>query len=58
MIFEQKNQKMHNLCLIILATNNIFIDLLCFTLPRLDMKLQPHPLKIFLAKVQKVQKNA
>ena len=48
---------MHNLCLIILATNTIFIDLLRITLPKLHVKLQPHPLKIFWAKVEKVQKT-
>ena len=27
-------------------------------LPKLHMKFQPHPLKIFWAKAEKVQKNA
>ena len=57
MIYEQKNQKMHKsciLCLIILSTNTIFIDLLRITLPKLHVKLQPHP--IIRAKVKKVQK--
>ena len=27
--------------------NTIFIDLLRITLPKLQVKLQPHPLKIF-----------
>ena len=48
---------MHNLYLIILAKTTIFIDLLCITLPKLHVKLQPHPLKIFQAKVEKVQKT-
>ena len=42
---------------IILATNTIFIDLLRITLPKLHVKLQPHPLNIFLAKLEKVQKT-
>ena len=43
---------MHNLCLIILATNTILIDLLRITLQKLHVKLQPHPssLKDFLSK--------
>ena len=48
---------MHNLCLIILATNPIFSDLMRISLPKLHMKLEPHPLKIFWAKVEKVQKT-
>ena len=48
---------MHNLCLIILATNNIFSDVMHITLLKLHVKLQPHPLKIFWAKVEKVQKT-
>ena len=49
---------MHNLCLIILATNTIFSDLMRITFPKLQVKLQPHPLiKIFWAKVEKVQKR-
>ena len=63
MIFEQKNQKMHkssimNVCLIILATNTIFIDLLRITLPKLHIKLQPHPLKVYLSRGRKSAKNA
>ena len=46
---------MHNLCLIILATNTIFSDLMRITLPKLHVKLQPHPLEIF--EVEKVQKK-
>ena len=49
---------MHNLSLIILAKNTIFIDLLNITLPKLHVKLEPHFLKNFWAKVEKVQKNA
>ena len=53
MIFEQKKKKsknakiMHNLCLIMLAINTIFIDLLHITLPKHNVKFQPHPLNIF-----------
>ena len=61
MIFGQKNFKnaqiMHNLCLIILVTITIFSDLMLITLPKLYVKLQPHSLKIFWAKVEKVQKR-
>ena len=61
MIFEQKNEKkaqiMHNVCLIMLATNTIFIDLVRITLSKLHVKFQPHPLKMFWAKVEKVQKT-
>ena len=39
-----------------LAKNTIFIDLLHITLPKLNVKFQPHPLKIFEAKVEKVKK--
>ena len=56
MIFEQQKKNaeiMHNLCLIILAKNTIFSDLMCITLPKLHVKLQPHPLKM----VEKVQKS-
>ena len=49
---------MHYLCLIILARNTIFIDFIRINLPKLHMKLQPHPFKIFLAKLEKVQRNA
>ena len=49
---------MHNLCLIILATNTIFIDLLCITLPKLHAKLQSYPLEIFWVKVKNPSKNA
>ena len=48
---------MHNLCLIILATNTIFSDLMRITLPKLHVKLQSHPLRISWAKVEKVQKT-
>ena len=47
---------MRNLCLIILATKIIFINLLHITLPKLHVKLKPHPLNIFL--IAKVEKNA
>ena len=49
---------MHNLCLIILVTITIFSDLISITLPKLHVKLQPHPLKIFLSKGRKSAKNA
>ena len=48
---------MHNHLLIMLATNTIFIDLLCITLSKLHVKFQPNPLQIFLSKVEKVQKT-
>ena len=48
---------MHYLCLIILATNIIFNDFLRLTLLKLHVKLQPHPLKDFGAKVNKVLKT-
>ena len=48
---------MHNLGLIIIATNTIFIDLLRITISKLHVTLQPHPLKILGAKVEKVQKT-
>ena len=35
---------MQNLCLIMLATNIIFVDLLRIILPKLHVKFQPHPL--------------
>ena len=50
-------QIMHNSCLIILVTNTILIDLLHNTLPKLHVKLQPHPLKNFRAKVEKEKKR-
>ena len=40
-----------------LAINTIFIDLLRITLPKVLVKFQPHPLKIFRTKVEKVQKT-
>ena len=40
-----------------LLTYTIFSDLMHITLPKLHVKLQPHPLKIFWAKVEKVQKT-
>ena len=48
---------MHDLCLIILATNTIFIDFQRITLLKLHVKLHPHPLKIFWAKVENPQKT-
>ena len=48
---------MHNTCLIMLNTNTIFINLLRITLAKLHVKFQPNPLKIFWAKVEKVQKT-
>ena len=47
---------MHNLCRIIFATNTILSDLMRITLKH-QVKLQPHPFKIFLANVEKVQKR-
>ena len=44
---------MHSLCLIMLARNTIFIDLLHITLPKLHVKFQPHPLRDFLRKGKK-----
>ena len=38
-----------------LATYTIFSDLMRITLPKLHVKLQPYPSKIFWAKVEKVQ---
>ena len=40
-----------------LATYTIFSELMRITLSKLHVKLQPHPLKIFGAKVEKVQKT-
>ena len=40
-----------------LATYTIFSALMRITLPKLHVKLQPHPLKIFWANVEKVQKT-
>ena len=61
MTFEPKKSKnaqiMHNLCLIMLTTNTIFIDFLRITLPKLFVKFQPHSLQTFLIKVDKVQKT-
>ena len=48
---------MHDLCLIVLATNAIFIDLLCITLPKLHVKLQPLPLRDVLSKGRKSAKT-
>ena len=45
---SQNASIMHNLCLIMIAAKDtIFIHLLCITLPKLHVKFQPHPLKIF-----------
>ena len=52
--WTKKNQKMHTLCLIILATNTIFSDLMRNTLPKLHVKFQPNSLKIIWAKVEKL----
>ena len=38
-------------------TNTIFIDLLCITLSKLHVKLQPRPIKIFWTKVEKMQET-
>ena len=50
MIFEQKNNKkhinMHNLRLIMLATNTIFTDYVRITLTKFHVEFQPHPLKV------------
>jgi len=48
---------MYNLCLIILATNTNSSDMMRITLTELHVKLKPHPLKIFWAKLEKVQKT-
>ena len=48
---------MLNLCLITVATNTILSDLMRINLLKLNVKLQPDPLKIFSAKVEKVQKR-
>ena len=48
---------MHNLCLIMLATSTIFIDQVPITLRKLHVEFQPIPLKIFLSKVEEVQKR-
>ena len=48
---------MHSLCLIMHATDTIFIDWVCITLLKLPEKFQPDPLKIYLTKVEK-EKNA
>ena len=47
---------MHNLFLIMLATNTVFIDWVHMTLTKLHEKFKPLPLKIFRVKVEKVQK--
>ena len=49
---------MHNIFLIMLAANKIFIDYLHMTLKKLHVKYNPLHLEIFKAKVEKVQKNA
>ena len=38
---------MHNVLLIMIATNTIFIDKVHITLTKLHVKFQPLPLKIF-----------
>ena len=48
---------MHNSCLIMLATNTMFAEKARTTLPKLHVKFQPDPIKIFLAKVEKVKKR-
>ena len=48
---------MHNLCLVNLATDTIFSDLMRVILPEIHVKLQPSLSKIFWAKVEKVQKT-
>ena len=48
---------MYKLFLIMLATNTIFIDLVDMILAKLHVKLKPLPLKIFLAKMEKVHKT-
>ena len=50
MIFEQKKSKNAYIMHIILATNTIFSDLMPITLPKLHVKLQPHPPKHFSSK--------
>ena len=58
MSFAQKKSRnawiMHNLCLIMITTNTIYIDLQRITLQKLHVKFQPHPLKIFWEKVEKL----
>ena len=48
---------MHNLFLIMLATNTNFIDYVHMTLIKLHVKFKPLTLKIFRATVEKVQKT-
>ena len=48
---------MHNLFLIMLAKITIFNDKVHITLKKLRVKFKPLPLKIFRAKVEKVQKT-
>ena len=47
---------MKNICLIMLATNTIFIDLLRLSLPKLHVKFQSQSLKIYREKAEKVKK--
>ena len=44
---------MHNLCLIMHATDTIFVDKVHITLLKLHVKFQTDPFKILLAKVDK-----
>ena len=46
---------MHNLCLIMLATNTIFIDLLHITIQELNVQFQPQD---FFSKGRKSANNA
>ena len=48
---------MHKLLLIMLATKTIIIDYVHMALIMLHVKFKPLPLKIFRAKVEKVQKR-
>ena len=48
---------MHNLFLIMLATNTIFIEEVHITIKKLHLKFQSLPLKIFWAKVEKIEKG-
>ena len=50
-MIKVKKHIIHNLCLIIYATDTIFF------LPKLDIKFQPDPLEDFLTKGEKSEKT-
>ena len=55
--FSAKKSKTHKLCLIMLATNTIFIDRVRINLTKFHEKFQLDTLKFFRGKIEKMQKR-